>query len=123
MTTKKCTKKDNARAQLLFCQSKPIAFLPSSLIKLSKETSYAAEIETVVAVIIVFCILHAYYMQLKHINYIVILDWGWNAKLGEHLPKSGDYGNWVWAILWREDDSCNKGIMKVYEGVASSIES
>ena len=71
MTTKKCTKKRNARAQLLFCQSKPIAFwplsLPSSLVKLPEEASEAAEIETVVAVIIVFCILHSYYMQLKHI--------------------------------------------------------
>ena len=112
MTTKKCTKKRNAPAQLLFCQSKPIAFwplsLPSSLVKLPEEASEAAEIETVVAVIIVFCILHSYYMQLKH---IVISDWGRNAKLGVYLPKSGDYGNWVWAILWREDDSRNKGIL------------
>ena len=71
MTTKKCTKKRNARAKLLFCQSKPIAFLPlllpSSLVKLPEKTSDAAEIEVVVAVIIVFCILHAYYVQLKHI--------------------------------------------------------
>ena len=55
MTSKKCTKKRNARAKLLFCQSKPIAFLPfslpSSLVKLPKEASNAAEIETVVAVI------------------------------------------------------------------------
>ena len=29
MTTKKCTKKHDARAKLLFCQSDPIAFLPS----------------------------------------------------------------------------------------------
>ena len=42
---KKCTKKRAARAQLLFCQSKPIAFLtflltsPSSLLKLPKEAS------------------------------------------------------------------------------------
>ena len=28
---KKCTKKRDARAKLLFCQSKPIAFLPFSL--------------------------------------------------------------------------------------------
>ena len=103
----------NARAILLFCQSKPIAAflplsLPSSLVKLPEKTSDAAEIEVVVAVIIVFCILHAYYMQLKH---IVISDWGRNAELGVYLPKSGDYGNWVWAILWREDDSCNKGIL------------
>ena len=40
MTAKKCTKKRDARAKLLFCQSKPIAFLPfsfsspSSLLKL-----------------------------------------------------------------------------------------
>ena len=71
MTTKNCTKKRNARAILLFCQSKSIAFLPlslpSSLVKLPEKTSDAAEIEVVVAVIIVFCILHAYYMQLKHI--------------------------------------------------------
>ena len=71
MTTKKCTKKHNARAILLFCQSKPIAFLPlslpSSLVKLPEKTSDAAEIEVVVAVIIVFCILQAYYTQLKHI--------------------------------------------------------
>ena len=39
-TAKKCTKKRDARAKLLFCQSKPIAFLsflftsPSSLLKL-----------------------------------------------------------------------------------------
>ena len=39
-TAKKCTKKSDARAKLLFCQSKPIAFLPfllpslSSLLKL-----------------------------------------------------------------------------------------
>ena len=33
---KKCTKKCDARAELLFCQSKPFAFLPfSSLLKLS----------------------------------------------------------------------------------------
>ena len=31
MTVKKCTKKRDARAELLFCQSKPIAFLPFSL--------------------------------------------------------------------------------------------
>ena len=31
MTAKKCTKKRDARAKLLFCQSKPIAFLPFSL--------------------------------------------------------------------------------------------
>ena len=72
MTTKKCTKKRNARAILLFCQSKPIAAflplsLPSSLVKLPEKTSDAAEIEVVVAVIIVFCILQAYYMPLKHI--------------------------------------------------------
>ena len=30
-TAKKCTKKRDARANLLFCQSKPIAFLPFSL--------------------------------------------------------------------------------------------
>ena len=53
MTAKKCTKKRNARAKLLFCQSKPIAFLPFSLplpsssVKLPKEASNAAEIETV----------------------------------------------------------------------------
>ena len=31
MTAKKCTTKHDARAKLLFCQSKPIAFLPLSL--------------------------------------------------------------------------------------------
>ena len=31
MTTKQCTKKRNARVELLLCQSKPIAFLPFSL--------------------------------------------------------------------------------------------
>ena len=31
MTAKKCTRKRDARAKLLFCQSKPTAFLPSSL--------------------------------------------------------------------------------------------
>ena len=31
MTAEKCTKKREARAKLLFCQSKPIAFLPFSL--------------------------------------------------------------------------------------------
>ena len=31
MTEKKCTKKRDARAELLFCQSIPFAFLPSSL--------------------------------------------------------------------------------------------
>ena len=31
MTAKKCTKKRDARAKLLFCQFKPIAFLPFSL--------------------------------------------------------------------------------------------
>ena len=45
---KKCTKKLGAHAKLLFCQSKPIAFLrfslpspwsSSSLLKLAKETS------------------------------------------------------------------------------------
>ena len=30
-TAKKCTKKHDARAKLLFCQSKPLAFLPFSL--------------------------------------------------------------------------------------------
>ena len=30
-TAKKCTKKRDARAKLLFCQSKPITFLPFSL--------------------------------------------------------------------------------------------
>ena len=41
MTAKKCTKKHYARAKLLFCLSKPIAFLPfsspspSSLLKLT----------------------------------------------------------------------------------------
>ena len=40
MTAKKCTKKRDARAELLICQSEPIAFLPfllplpSSLLKL-----------------------------------------------------------------------------------------
>ena len=40
ITPTKCTKKRDARAKLLFCQSKPIAFLqfslasPSSLLKL-----------------------------------------------------------------------------------------
>ena len=34
MTAKKCTKKRDARAKLLFFQSKPIVFLPSSLLKL-----------------------------------------------------------------------------------------
>ena len=33
-TAKKCTKKRDARAKLLFRQSNPIAFLPSSLLKL-----------------------------------------------------------------------------------------
>ena len=42
-------------------------FFLSSLVKLPEKASDAAEIEVVVAVIIVFCILHAYYMQLKHI--------------------------------------------------------
>ena len=32
MTAKKCTKKRDARAELLFCQSKAIAFLPFSLL-------------------------------------------------------------------------------------------
>ena len=32
VTAKKCTKKCDARAKLLFCQSKPLAFLPFSLI-------------------------------------------------------------------------------------------
>ena len=31
MTAKKCTKKRDARAKFLFCQSKPIAFVPFSL--------------------------------------------------------------------------------------------
>ena len=31
LTAKKCTEKRDARAKLLFCQSKPIAFLPFSL--------------------------------------------------------------------------------------------
>ena len=31
MTAKKCTKTRDARAKLLFCQSKPIAFSPFSL--------------------------------------------------------------------------------------------
>ena len=31
MTAKKCTKKRDARAKLLLCQSKPIVFLPFSL--------------------------------------------------------------------------------------------
>ena len=31
MTAKKCKKKRDARAKLLFCQSKPIALLPFSL--------------------------------------------------------------------------------------------
>jgi len=31
VTAKECTKKRDARAKLLFCQSKPIAFLPFSL--------------------------------------------------------------------------------------------
>ena len=31
MTVKECTKKRDARKKLLFCQSKPIAFLPFSL--------------------------------------------------------------------------------------------
>ena len=31
MTAKKCTKTRDARAKLLFCQSKPIAFLPCAL--------------------------------------------------------------------------------------------
>ena len=31
MTAEKCTKKGDARAKLLFCQSKPIAFVPFSL--------------------------------------------------------------------------------------------
>ena len=31
VTAKKCTKKHDARAELLFCQSKPITFLPFSL--------------------------------------------------------------------------------------------
>ena len=31
MTAKKCTKKRDVRAELLICQSKPIAFLPFSL--------------------------------------------------------------------------------------------
>ena len=31
MTAKKCTKTRDARAKLLFCQSKPVAFLPFSL--------------------------------------------------------------------------------------------
>ena len=30
-TAKKCTKKRDARAKLLFCQSKPIGFIPFSL--------------------------------------------------------------------------------------------
>ena len=34
-TAKKCTKKRDARAKLLFCQSKPIALLPLSLTSLS----------------------------------------------------------------------------------------
>ena len=35
MTAKKCTKKRDAHAKLLFCQSKPPASLPSSLTSLS----------------------------------------------------------------------------------------
>ena len=35
MTAKKCRKKRDARAKLLFCQSKPIAFLAFSLTLLS----------------------------------------------------------------------------------------
>ena len=34
-TAKKCTKMRDARAKLLFCQSKPINFLPSLLLKFS----------------------------------------------------------------------------------------
>ena len=78
MTAKKCTKKRNASAKLLFCQSKPIAFLPfsfslplplplplpSSSVKLPKEASNAAEIETVrgggdYCLLYFTCILHA----------------------------------------------------------------
>ena len=72
MTAKKCTKKRNASAKLLFCQSKPIAFLPFSLplplpsssVKLPKEASNAAEIETVrgggdYCLLYFTCILHA----------------------------------------------------------------
>ena len=46
MTAKKCTKKRDARAELLFCQFKPIAFLPfsltspSSLLKLPYVNNY-----------------------------------------------------------------------------------
>ena len=34
MTAKKCAKKRDAREKLLFCQSKPIALLPFSLLQL-----------------------------------------------------------------------------------------
>ena len=44
MTAEKCTKRRDARAKLLFCQFKPIAFLPfllpspSSLLKLANKS-------------------------------------------------------------------------------------
>ena len=47
MTAKKCTKKRDARAKLLFCQSKPFAFLPFSLTSpssLRKLPNYVIEV-------------------------------------------------------------------------------
>ena len=56
---KKCTKKHDARAELLFCQSKPIVFwpfslmVPSSLLKLLN-----LKVESVVAVTCFYSCIH-----------------------------------------------------------------
>ena len=56
---KKCTKKYDARAELLFCQSKPIVFLPFSLMSLSLLLKLLnLKVESVVAVTCLYSCMH-----------------------------------------------------------------
>ena len=56
---KKCTKKRDARAELLFCQSKPFVFLPFSLMPPSSLLKLLnLKVESIVAITCLYSCVH-----------------------------------------------------------------
>ena len=77
-TTKKCTKKRDARAKLLFCQSKPIAFLPFSL------PSTSSLLKLPIVVIQKFC----YHGNVTlHFSSLLLSNLGFLTKWSRDIPR------------------------------------
>ena len=69
MTGKKCTKKPDARAELLFCRSKPVAFLPFSMTSLSSFCLLNS------LMVLSLCLAHAYARIMKARTRLRPWDW------------------------------------------------